>query len=250
MDRKKVLVIEDETVVRESIIEILSQNNFQAYSASNGKDGIDFLREIKPDLVLCDIMMPKLDGYCVLEIIRQDKDFSNTPFIFLTAKSNMEDLREGMIKGADDYINKPFKASELIESINTRLKLRENIFAQKISANNGDLHKDKILVSIAGIPNIIKFSEIIGIKGLAEYTNVYLKTGKKIVIRKLLKHWEQLLPDNKFVRIHKSSIINYDHIKKISKHLKRSFKVEMENCEDEFIISERYASKLRDRLKF
>ncbi len=252
MDKKKIIVIEDESEIRETIVELLSANSFKVFPASNGKDGIKLLREVKPDLILCDIMMPELNGYWVLEIVRQDDRLANIPFIFLTAKAEMDDLRDGMIKGADDYVVKPFEANQLVNSINTRLKLRNNFLKKIPNGNNenAEFHKDKILLNINGVPQIINISNIIGIKGLAEYTNVFLLNDKKIIIRKLLKDWEEFLPREQFVRIHKSSIINYSHIDKIQKHLKRSFKVKMNRCDEDFIISERYASKLREKLKF
>ncbi|MBN1115963.1 MAG: response regulator [Bacteroidales bacterium] len=118
---KKILIIEDEENIRDSISDILTFHDFQTYKAKDGKEGIYLALEQKPDLILCDIMMPQMDGYKVLEVLKSNSDFVYIPFIFLTAKTAREDFREGMSLGADDYIFKPFTADELVNSINTRL---------------------------------------------------------------------------------------------------------------------------------
>jgi len=119
---KKVLIIEDEYDILENLGSILEFNNFEAILAKDGEDGLlKALKEI-PDIIICDVMMPKKDGYEVLTEIRKSQILSNTPFIFLTAKSDKPDKRKGMNNGADDYITKPFKTNELIEAINARLE--------------------------------------------------------------------------------------------------------------------------------
>lgn len=118
----KILVIEDQSSVRDNIIECLSAENFDTISAENGLDGILLARESMPDLILCDVMMPELDGYGVLTLLRQDPVTATIPFIFLTAKANKVDLRQGMELGADDYLTKPFTKNELLRAIATQLE--------------------------------------------------------------------------------------------------------------------------------
>jgi len=120
--KKHILLIEDDTIVRENTAEILEFANFDVSTASDGKAGVTKARHIHPDLIVCDIMMPKLDGYGVYQILSKDKDLRNTPFIFLTAKTNHTERRKGMELGADDYITKPFDESELLSAISIRLK--------------------------------------------------------------------------------------------------------------------------------
>ncbi|NET10506.1 MAG: EAL domain-containing response regulator [Symploca sp. SIO2B6] len=119
--RKTILVIEDEVHIRELIVELLQDSNFQVISADNGNTGLQLADEHIPDLVICDIMMPGLDGYEVLRRIRENLRTAATPLIFLTAKTERLDLRKGMVMGADDYITKPFTCDELLGSIQTRL---------------------------------------------------------------------------------------------------------------------------------
>jgi DNA-binding response OmpR family regulator len=119
---KKILVIEDNGDVRENVAEILELSQYKVITAENGKAGVELALLELPDLIVCDIMMPVLDGYGVLHMLNQHTETSGTPFIFLTAKSEKSDLRKGMELGADDYITKPFEGIELLSAIERRLK--------------------------------------------------------------------------------------------------------------------------------
>lgn len=118
---KKILVIEDEQAVRDSIVEILNSEDFYALSAENGQVGVQMADEFQPNLILCDVMMPKLDGYGVLTQVRQNIKTATIPFVFLTANADKTDFRQGMTLGADDYLTKPFTHSELLEAIAARI---------------------------------------------------------------------------------------------------------------------------------
>lgn len=122
---KKILVIEDTQNVRENICEILETENYEVFAAENGQSGVEMSKNIQPDLVLCDIMMPGMDGYEVLAKMRKEVVTSTVPFIFLTAKNTRENQRLGMELGADDYIAKPFTVDELLKSVSTRLRRAE-----------------------------------------------------------------------------------------------------------------------------
>lgn len=124
---KKVLVIEDNKDILENTAEILELSNYQVYTAENGKIGIEQALAFKPDLILCDIMMPELDGYGVLHIVQKNPELQNTPFIFLTAKTEPKEMRKGMSLGADDYIPKPFDPTDLLNTIERRLKKADRI---------------------------------------------------------------------------------------------------------------------------
>jgi len=126
----KVLVIEDELAIRENIVELLEVEDFDAMGAPNGRVGLELAQEHLPDLILCDVMMPELDGYGVLKGLRSDPITATIPFIFLTAKADKGDLREGMSLGADDYLTKPCTPEELLDAINTRLEKHEQLHKQ------------------------------------------------------------------------------------------------------------------------
>jgi CRP/FNR family transcriptional regulator, cyclic AMP receptor protein len=118
----KILLIEDNHDVRENTAEILELANYSVVTAENGKIGVEKALEENPDLIICDIMMPVLDGYGVLHMINKHENLKNIPFIFLTAKAERGDFRKGMEMGADDYITKPFTDIELLNSIESRLR--------------------------------------------------------------------------------------------------------------------------------
>ncbi len=127
---KKILVIEDEPEMRRNLLTILKLEKFQPIGAENGRAGLDAVKRDKPDLILCDVMMPELDGHGVLDALRKDEGTASIPFIFLTAKGEKEDLRNGMNLGADDYLTKPVARLDLLEAINARL-LRAEQQAQR-----------------------------------------------------------------------------------------------------------------------
>jgi len=119
---KKILVIEDEPEMRRNLATILRLENFQPLAAENGRVGLDSVRANKPDLILCDVMMPELDGYGVIAALRSDPETVSIPFIFLTAKGEKPDIRAGMNLGADDYLTKPVGKADLLAAIRSRLE--------------------------------------------------------------------------------------------------------------------------------
>ena len=122
---KKVLIIEDNNDIRENVVEILELAGYEVFAASNGKAGVELAQKNLPDIILCDIMMPELDGYGVLYLLNKNPQLTTIPFIFLTAKAERIDLRKGMEMGADDYLTKPFDDMELLNAIESRLKKKE-----------------------------------------------------------------------------------------------------------------------------
>lgn len=122
---KKILIIEDEPEMRRNITALLRFHDYEPLAAENGRAGVETARRTKPDLILCDVMMPEMDGYGVLETLQTDASLSVIPFIFLTAKGEKDDLRSGMNLGADDYLTKPVAHADLLRAIETRLRRSE-----------------------------------------------------------------------------------------------------------------------------
>ena len=134
---KKIVLIDDNLDVLHTTKEILELANFEVRIADNGIDGVSLVKSMIPDLIICDIMMPDLDGYGVLRILSTHPETSDIPFIFLTAKTERADMRKGMTMGADDYITKPFEESELLDAIDVRFKKLEQLkrgFSGDVSA--------------------------------------------------------------------------------------------------------------------
>lgn len=155
-----VLLIEDNVEMAENTAEILELSNYRVTTAVNGKEGVRKALDNKPDIILCDIMMPEMDGYGVLYALSKNIATQHIPFIFLTAKADKTDLRKGMEMGADDYLTKPYNDIELLHAIETRLKKNQKpIQAENQLSYEKDLDK--------------------GIKSLLEKHNTLKKTFKK-----------------------------------------------------------------------
>ncbi|MBA3923975.1 MAG: response regulator [Nostocaceae cyanobacterium] len=118
---KKILVIEDEEFVRENIMELLEAEDFYTVGAANGQIGLELAFSILPDLIICDVLMPIIDGYGVLKVLRQDPLTAKIPFVFLTAKAAKVDFRQGIEMGAHEYVTKPFTRADLLSAIDQQL---------------------------------------------------------------------------------------------------------------------------------
>src|SRR5665647_2170769 len=166
---EKILIIEDNDSIRENTAEILEMINYKVFCAENGKIGVEVALREAPDLILCDIMMPVLDGYGVLHMLRKNPSTKNTPFIFLTAKTERDDYRKGMELGADDYITKPFNGIELLNAVDSRLK--------KI-----DMLKQELSPGLEGLEHLMKasFSKT-ALHSLTEDRNINKYKKKQII---------------------------------------------------------------------
>ncbi len=124
-DMKKILVIEDHALMRRNVVVILEMEGYAALTAANGRDGVEIARREKPDLILCDVMMPLMNGHEVLNTLRADPATAAVPFIFLTAKGEKDDMRAGMNLGADDYLTKPASRDELVAALDARFARKQ-----------------------------------------------------------------------------------------------------------------------------
>jgi DNA-binding LytR/AlgR family response regulator len=253
---KKILLIDDDKNIRESTKELLEVVGYNVLTAEDGSKGIKLANENKPDVIVCDIAMPVLDGYAVLNHLNKNPETSHIPVIFLTAKAEMGDLKNGMQLGADDYICKPFKSDELLKSIELRLEKKNKILNSfenqfKITStfhNQNNLNLESRIIVIAGNnPYSLKIGSIIFIESMEKYSKVYTVEGKKLIVRRLLKEWDELLPQDLFMRIHKTSIINMTRIRKFEKWFDYSYKVYLDNYETPLTVSRRYSKKLKYR---
>jgi DNA-binding NarL/FixJ family response regulator len=147
----KLLVIEDEAEMRRNLVTILRLEKFTVLSAENGRIGLEVARRDKPDLILCDVMMPELDGYGVLEALRADAATTAIPFIFLTAKGEKTDVRNGMNLGADDYLTKPAAKADLLQAIHARIKRQSQ---QARAEFNPDFSSHHPLLSLGLTPRV------------------------------------------------------------------------------------------------
>jgi CRP/FNR family cyclic AMP-dependent transcriptional regulator len=137
---KTILIIEDNEDIRENVAEILTLSHYKAVMAATGKEGIEAAQNVLPDLIICDIMMPGVDGYGVLHVLQQGLATQNIPFIFLTSKSERGDFRIAMEMGADDYITKPFAGNELLNAIESRFR-KIDILKKQLTPDLQGLHE-------------------------------------------------------------------------------------------------------------
>lgn len=197
---RKIVVIEDNNDIRDSIVEILELANYKVLLAKNGIEGVELAIAEVPDLILCDIMMPDLDGYGVLYLLAKNAKTSSIPFIFITAKSERADLRKGMEMGADDYLVKPFGRLELLNAIEIRLnkKLKEQQFySQSLEVDSSDIPKKVGLAELSKLihksqSRIFKKNQVVHYEGDSPL-GIYLVLSGKIKTTKMTEDGRELI---------------------------------------------------------
>ena len=171
---KSILLIEDNKDMRENTSEILELAHYKVFTAKNGKEGIEIAQKQKPDLIICDIMMPVLDGYGVLHMLSKNSETVNIPFIYLTAKAERSDLRKGMEMGADDYLTKPFDDIELLNAVESRLK-KADLMKKEFSKNMEGLNE--FISSAKGMEDLKKLSLDRDVRSYKKKENIYTENG-------------------------------------------------------------------------
>jgi CRP-like cAMP-binding protein/CheY-like chemotaxis protein len=169
---KKILLIEDNKDLRENTAEILTLAQYNVITAKNGKEGVELVQSEKPDLIICDIMMPVLDGHGVLHMLSKNEETSSIPFIFLTAKAERNDFRKGMEMGADDYLTKPFDDVELLNAIESRLK-KNDILRKEFAKNFAGF--SEFMNEAKGIESLNKLSENRDLRVYKKKEDIYLE---------------------------------------------------------------------------
>jgi DNA-binding response OmpR family regulator len=181
---KTILVIDDNTDIRENTAEILELAGYKTFTAENGKQGVELAIREKPSVIVCDIMMPELDGYGVLHLLRKNAETQHIPFIFLTAKTERSDFRKGMEMGADDYITKPFEDIELLNAVEVRLK-KTQILEQNYSASPQGL--TQFLKDVKSTGLIQKLSEQYAVESYDKKQMLYQEAKRPRFLYYLLK---------------------------------------------------------------
>lgn len=187
---EKILVIEDETNIAKNIKQILELSNFYTITAEDGDDGVELAKEEIPDLILCDVMMPKLDGYQVIAKLKKEQKTENIPLIFLTAKSDRPDFRKGMELGADDYLTKPFTPEELLTAVKTCLARHQKIKQRtqaKIDGLTSKIQKalpHELYTPLNGImasASLLKeYAESLSVEEIKELAQMLLESSEKL----------------------------------------------------------------------
>ncbi len=212
-----ILIVEDDKNIRETLKDILELSGYEVTTAKNGKEGYVQLLEKKPDLVLCDVNMPELDGFELLGAINQRlKDEIIPPFLFLTAKIDKQDIRHGMSLGADDYILKPFDYSELLGIIRMRLDTRKKLLQknQSVVQHDSEDNFEKLALPCSDGLTLISFDKIVKCQAERAYCTFFLLDGSKILVSKPMSSFEPLLLKKHFLKVHKSTIVNSRFVEK------------------------------------
>jgi len=186
MGKKRILLIEDSLEMRENTAEILELSDYEVFTAENGKIGLEKAKDLQPDLIICDIMMPEMDGYRVLHLLGKKPETAAIPFIFLTAKADKNDFRRGMELGADDYLTKPYEEMDLINAVESRLKKTEILrnkydnSIEKIDHFLNDAKANEELKNLQTNSNVKVFDkkEIIYLEGNHPKYLYFLRKGK------------------------------------------------------------------------
>lgn len=241
---KKIVVVEDDKVLCENIKSALSLSDFEVFISHDGLEGLNLIKEVKPDVILCDIMMPEYDGYWVLENVRRIDELKNTPFIFITAKSERENFRRGMEMGADDYLTKPFKISELTKAVEVQLQKKANF---ESAAGNKLNAEDFLLVDTGNKIIKVPVKSIVIIEADNVYSVISTREGKTYEIRKSVSNWEEILPEN-FVRVHRSAIINLDYVKQIEKFSNQTMLLHLDGYDRPVRMGKSYWAALKDKV--
>jgi DNA-binding LytR/AlgR family response regulator len=248
---KKLLIIEDETSIRENYSEIFEDEGYEVAGASCGIDGIKLAASFKPNLIICDIMMPGMDGFEVKIILSKHISTSSIPFIFLTGKSDIMDVQQAMKLGADDYITKPVSKTLLLELVSKRLQridVFKTINTKKTKEDLALSLDEKIILKSGGKHLLITVNEIVIIKASNNYSEVVLSSGQKAMIKGSLKSWENKLPVKNFLRVHRNTIINLELIEKIESNQNGSYLVKLKYYPEIIQFSHRYSQKARKLL--
>lgn len=251
---KRIVLIEDNGEIAQNVSLLLRDSGYEVYSYHLGAEGLKSIIEHKPEIILCDIMLPDISGYKIFNEVKKLNKQKPPIFIFITAKTQRDDLRKGMELGADDYLTKPFTFNELMNSIKVQIKKRERI--ENISVNDnhvvnkketGDVlyYDDYFFIDDKKNPGFYLLSDVVSIKSLKDYTRISLKDEKKFILRKPLSYWEKILPPEKFVRIHRQTIVNINYVEKVENISSNRYRLFMKANNETYEVSQRFRRKIK-----
>jgi DNA-binding response OmpR family regulator len=248
------LVIESNLKFLNVVSKVLEDAGYEVFTADNGNDGLRLAASELPCLILCNMVLYGMTGFEVLEKVTADASTGAIPFVFFTADYNIEALKRGMELGVDSIIFKPFSVEELLNVVRikiNKLRLAERRAVTEYVGNPSSPDQNKagetILLNINRKKKLVKKSDIEYIKALGPYSTVYLLDKGRILVRKLLKEWESILPYEEFMKIRRSAIININYIKDLEKCSSRSLRIVMQHSKESFITSQRFSVKVKAR---
>jgi DNA-binding response OmpR family regulator len=241
-DKFKVLVVEDEPLISEMISKSLRLEGYQVDTATTGEEGLKKVREGVPDLVLLDILLPKIDGWEVLTRMRDDARTKVIPIIMLTALSDEKSKVQGLRGGADDYVTKPFSALELMARVEAVLKRADRL------GTRSEASRSQIPARKGDTSDLINIDDINFVNIQREYTYLHTDTDRYLT-NHTLSELEKMLDPAKFFRAHRGYIVNLQRVKEITKVGTSSYELTMSDpAKSKIPMSRRQSSELKNLL--
>jgi DNA-binding LytR/AlgR family response regulator len=251
-NRCRILLVDDDAQFRGFICRFLVKNEFTPLEAADASTGLAMVKQEQPDLILCDLEMPGMDGYEFLARVQQDPVATTIPVIFLTGRSDLEEIRFGMNLGADDYLTKPVSLEDLARAIQTRLarsKQRRDAVLTDASARLTSALEKTFLVKTSREQRLVKVRDISRIIAYGEYSWIYWEASKGAMLRKSLKQWMAELPSDQFVRVHRGAIVNLSYLDKVEKLSGGQTFIHVRNATEPIPVSLRLAPELNRKLR-
>lgn len=252
MFARKVLIIEGRLDCGEEIQQILNSAGYNAYIADRTTDGIGIALRYLPDLIICNLNDPD-EEFRVVRELNSNCSTESIPLFILSRCREISHARKLIEAGADDFIVMPAELREILKSVDRKFRKLEVLKERLRESLNEPLdppaksHKkiDHVLVRIGPKLRIVEFSAIVFIAALKEYSKITMADGCKIVVRKSMKNWVELLPPDSFLRIHRGTIINLNYLQEIQQTGPRTYKVFLKDIDEQFVLSQRFASVMR-----
>lgn len=257
-----ILLVEDDNELAMALAQFLRGHDFEVVTVGDGLRGVELATSIKPSLILCDLDLPKMDGFEVLTVLQTNPDLWDTPFLFITGRGHLKDIRTGMNLGADDYLVKPVPPEDLLTAIQTRLRLRDQraLHRPGTPANNSptpDPEEEESSGSESGFIFLrsskgkqrVAIDDIEWIAAYGEYSRVIWGGTEGVLIRKSMKSWEAELPSKYFLRVHRNTILNLRHLERIEKGGPTEMRAFLRGRTDPIEVSLRKMAVLNRRLK-
>ncbi len=237
----KILVIDDSNVIKIKITSILEMEGHEVLSAEDGKIGIQLAKSNLPDLILCDIMMPEIDGYQVFQELKKNKDTSSIPFLFLTAKADKSDLRVGMSLGADDYLTKPFEIDDLLKAINTQIKKKQT---------REFLSQKKLEELRTNLSLTLPHDLITPLTGILETTNQLKTNIKKLPENSIQNMLEHIETSGNILQRHIENFVLYTRLEFIAQNPQEIENLQKGRCDNLKEIIQKFIVEKADKFDY
>ncbi len=243
---EKILIISNDYEYITRISSVLLDNGYVIFPISDVGNFLEYADRIIPDLFICDDRINNANGLDVVKKIISNERLLDIPVLYSTEKRSVIHIRKIALAGADSFIFKDSSEEEFLFLIETRL--RKHIKNKNCTPNNKLAYNKRIIIDTPSETKIIKLSDIVGIKAEDIYSQVFLIDGKKNLIRRSLKEWESILPDDEFIRISRKYIVNLNHIEKIARQKSTSYILKVLSLSEFWEVSRRYSVNLKEKI--